>query len=207
MILMRTYWSETLQRHVTIPDDTEETTMTQSPESASTPISMGGWKYNPNDAQDVADFEHHGAGELVGLERNRGLDFTDHPARQDHGTLTDYTTGEAIRPATAAEHAQSLAAGETGAYADDELGTVFVAGGPEIMSTYRDVDSGVEYEAPDLDTLARQIAGPQAEWQEARQVVLRGPSHPTVYMITGPDPLGGPFRVAVAHVQQITPES
>jgi hypothetical protein len=55
----------------------------------------------------------------------------------DYGTLTDYTTGVAIRPATAAEHAQSLAAGETGAYADPELGTVFVAGGPETATTTR----------------------------------------------------------------------
>jgi hypothetical protein len=130
---MRTYWSETLQRHVTIPTDTEEPTMTHSPESASTPISMGGWKYNPADPQDRIDFADHGADELAGLERNRGLDFSDHPARQDHGTLTDYATGESIRPATAGEHAQSLAAGETGAFELDGR-AVFVAGGPETLA-------------------------------------------------------------------------
>jgi hypothetical protein len=48
----------------------------------------------------------------------------------DYGTLTDYVTGEQIRPATAAEHARSLAAGETGAFELDGR-SVFVAGGPE----------------------------------------------------------------------------
>jgi hypothetical protein len=48
----------------------------------------------------------------------------------DYGTLTDCVTGEQIRPATAAEHARSLAAGETGAFELDGRG-VFVAGGPE----------------------------------------------------------------------------
>jgi hypothetical protein len=51
----------------------------------------------------------------------------------DYGTLTDYVTGEQIRPATAAEHARSLAAGETGAFELDGR-AVFVAGGPEIIS-------------------------------------------------------------------------
>jgi hypothetical protein len=108
---------------------------TQSPESASTPISMGGWKYNPADPQDVADFENHGADELRGLEHNGNYDFSQHPAIDpgdtDWGILTAYDTGREIRPATSAEHARSLAAGPTGAFADDELGTVFVAGGPE----------------------------------------------------------------------------
>jgi hypothetical protein len=48
----------------------------------------------------------------------------------DYGILTDYRTGEQIRPATAAEHARSLAAGETGAFELDGR-SVFVAGGPE----------------------------------------------------------------------------
>jgi hypothetical protein len=108
---------------------------TRSQESASTPISMGGWKYNPADAQDVADFEQFGADELEALERNDGYDFSQHPAIDpgdtDWGILTAYDTGREIRPATSAEHARSLAAGPTGAFADDELGTVFVAGGPE----------------------------------------------------------------------------
>jgi 1,4-dihydroxy-2-naphthoyl-CoA synthase len=50
----------------------------------------------------------------------------------DHGTLTDYITGDAIRPATADELAQSLAAAQKdgGAGAIDLDGrTVFVAGG------------------------------------------------------------------------------
>lgn len=49
----------------------------------------------------------------------------------DYGTLTDYVTGEPIRPATADEHARSLAAGETGAFGDEDGRAVFVAGGPE----------------------------------------------------------------------------
>jgi hypothetical protein len=49
---------------------------------------------------------------------------------RDYGTLTDYRTGEQVRPATAAEHARSLAAGETGAFELDGR-SVFVAGGPE----------------------------------------------------------------------------
>lgn len=47
-----------------------------------------------------------------------------------YGTLTDYTTGEPIRPATAAEHAQSVSSGDTGAF-DLDGQIVFVAGGPE----------------------------------------------------------------------------
>jgi hypothetical protein len=108
---------------------------TRSQESASTPISMGGWKYQHDNPQDRIDFEQFGADELEALERNDGYDFSRHPAIDpgdtDWGILTAYDTGREIRPATSAEHARSLAAGETGAYADDELGTVFVAGGPE----------------------------------------------------------------------------
>jgi hypothetical protein len=48
----------------------------------------------------------------------------------DYGILTDYRTGEQIRPATAAEHSSSLAAGETGAFMLHGR-SVFVAGGPE----------------------------------------------------------------------------
>lgn len=50
------------------------------------------------------------------------------PVRIDPGA--DYRSGQAIRPATAAEHAQSLAAGETGAFELDGR-AVFVEGGPE----------------------------------------------------------------------------
>jgi hypothetical protein len=77
--------------------------MPQSPESASTPISMGGWRYNPDDAQDVIDFADHGADELAGLERNRGYDFTDHPTRQsatpdtEEPPMTQLTVGQMIR--------------------------------------------------------------------------------------------------------------
>lgn len=48
----------------------------------------------------------------------------------EYGALTDYTTGEPIRPATADEHARSLSSGETGAFELDGR-AVFVAGGPE----------------------------------------------------------------------------
>lgn len=55
----------------------------------------------------------------------------------EYGILTDYATGEEIRPATADEHARSLAAGETGAF-DLDGRVVFVAGGPEeaVTTTY-----------------------------------------------------------------------
>lgn len=49
----------------------------------------------------------------------------------DYGTLTDYVTGEAIRPATRDEWLTSIRAGETGAYRDDDGRDLFVAGGPE----------------------------------------------------------------------------
>jgi hypothetical protein len=52
----------------------------------------------------------------------------------EYGTLTDYITGEQIRPATADEHARSLAAGEVGAFELDGQ-SVFVAGGPETATT------------------------------------------------------------------------
>lgn len=52
------------------------------------------------------------------------------PTMTAYGILTDYTTGEDIRAATADEHARSLAAGETGAF-DLDGRAVFVAGGPE----------------------------------------------------------------------------
>jgi hypothetical protein len=49
----------------------------------------------------------------------------------DYGTLTDYVTGEPIRPATADEHALSIATpSETGAFWLHGR-SVFVAGGPE----------------------------------------------------------------------------
>lgn len=57
-------------------------------------------------------------------------------ASTDYGTVTDYATGEPIRPATRAEHARSLAAGETGAFRDDDDRVVYVDGGPETASTY-----------------------------------------------------------------------
>ena len=109
--------------------------MVRSPESASTPISAGGYTYQPTDAQDVADFANHTAAELATLAAEQGYDFSAHPAvdpgEQDWGILTAYETGRTVRPATSAEHARSLAAGRTGTFHDDELGTVFVAGGPE----------------------------------------------------------------------------
>lgn len=49
----------------------------------------------------------------------------------DYGTLTDYVTGEEIRPATRDEWLTSIQVGEIGAYRDDDGRSVFVAGGPE----------------------------------------------------------------------------
>jgi len=48
----------------------------------------------------------------------------------EHGTLTDYATGEQIRPATREEWERSTQAGETGAFKLDGR-TVFVEGGGE----------------------------------------------------------------------------
>jgi len=59
------------------------------------------------------------------------LPFDRAAALAGYGILTDYTTGEELRAATAEEHARSLAAGETGAYRDEDGRSVFVAGGPE----------------------------------------------------------------------------
>lgn len=55
----------------------------------------------------------------------------------EHGMLTDYTTGEDIRPATWDELQQSRQAGETGAF-DLDGQTVFVAGGPEDAASNMD---------------------------------------------------------------------
>lgn len=48
-----------------------------------------------------------------------------------YGTLTDYVTGEQIRPAARDEWLTSIQAGETGAFRDDDGRDLFVAGGPE----------------------------------------------------------------------------
>lgn len=53
--------------------------MVRSQESASTPISADGWRYQHEDEQDRQDFEHHYAAELLDLERERDYDFSDHP--------------------------------------------------------------------------------------------------------------------------------
>lgn len=50
-----------------------------SQESASTPISQGGWKYNPDDPQDVQDFLGWSARSLHDLEADHGYDFSQHP--------------------------------------------------------------------------------------------------------------------------------
>jgi hypothetical protein len=73
---------------------------TRSQESASTPISHGGWKYNPADPQDVIDFEQFGADELEALERNRGYDFTDHPAKAAAEESVSSTTRHYVAWAT-----------------------------------------------------------------------------------------------------------
>jgi len=52
----------------------------------------------------------------------------------EYGTLTDYTTGEELRPATRGEWLASLDAGETGAFKDVAGRAVFVAGGPETVA-------------------------------------------------------------------------
>lgn len=55
--------------------------MVRSQESASTPISAGGWKYHHDDEQDRADFAGYSSSELANIEANGGCDFTDHPNR------------------------------------------------------------------------------------------------------------------------------
>lgn len=51
-------------------------------ESASTPISAGGWRYDPGNEQDRSDFAGYTAEELRNLARedDRGYDFSQHPA-------------------------------------------------------------------------------------------------------------------------------
>lgn len=58
-------------------------THARSWESASTPISAGGWKYNHDDPQDRTDFAGYTAEQLRELERGgpgADYDFSDHPA-------------------------------------------------------------------------------------------------------------------------------
>jgi hypothetical protein len=53
----------------------------RNPESASTPISKGGWCYNPDDPQDQADFRRYTTTDLAALARLRpDFDMTRHPA-------------------------------------------------------------------------------------------------------------------------------
>ncbi len=54
--------------------------MQTTTESASTPISKGGWRYDPDDPQDVADHAEFTAVELRDLETECGFDFAAHPA-------------------------------------------------------------------------------------------------------------------------------
>jgi hypothetical protein len=49
----------------------------------------------------------------------------------EYGTLTDYRTGESLRPATREEWVKSVNAGETGVFRDHNGLDLFVAGGPE----------------------------------------------------------------------------
>lgn len=75
-----------------------------------------------------------------------------------YGILTDYTTGEQLRAATAGEHALSLTRGESGVYrgcfdgyADRWL---FVAGGPEesvVVATVNVIDGRIAVLPPDAD--------------------------------------------------------
>lgn len=59
--------------------------------------------------------------------------WTAEVAEADYGILTDYTTGQAIRPATEREHFLSSEASPAGVFVsdDDPARAVFVAGGPE----------------------------------------------------------------------------
>ena len=66
-----------------------------------------------------------------------------------YGTVTDYATGEAIRPATAAEWQQSADAARrnpfTGTFTGEDGTAVYVDGGPESPYT---VLVGDTYETP-----------------------------------------------------------
>ena len=70
----------------------------------------------------------------------------------DYGTLTDYATGEPIRPATAQEWrrtADKLASGDSDAYTgawDDDGRSVYVDGGPDAGVTGADI-AALEQEA------------------------------------------------------------
>jgi hypothetical protein len=82
----------------------------------------------------VTDETHEGR---VAIWTGKNADTTTEPIHVHHmpatpyGTLTDYNTGKAIRPATRDEWLASIRAGETGAFRDDDSRVVFVAGGPE----------------------------------------------------------------------------
>ena len=75
----------------------------------------------------------HPLAAMVAANQAKGV-----PAMSEYGTLTDYTTGDPIRPATRDEwlmSVRSVAEGhDQGVWRDGDLNdghTVFVAGGPE----------------------------------------------------------------------------
>lgn len=110
------------------------------------PASTGGsWSLRSRDPRTGGLGDPIGGGGWLGNTRRQALDTLWSLARawetcadvqremnrRTYGTLTDYITGEEIRPATAYELAQSLAADETGAFSLDDGRTVFVASGGE----------------------------------------------------------------------------
>jgi hypothetical protein len=128
----------------------------QSPESASTPISAGGWRYNPADPQDRIDFEHHGADELAGLERNRGLDFTDHPTRQS----TTTTEGVILMSTTT----RTLAVRIDTVRTDRKTGEVITTWSPHL--TYPcTADTATQQAADVLRTHHTREAQPDGTWR------------------------------------------
>lgn len=77
----------------------------------------------------------------------------------DYGTLTDYTTGESIRPATRDEWLRSVVAGSNGVFfVDRDLGPVDESADPAIFGLLRTVYVAGGGEPVTLRTLARELA-------------------------------------------------
>ena len=102
------------------------------------------------------------------------------------GTLTDYVTGTAIRPATAQEWRKTAdrlgdpGDGYTGAWQDEDGRAVYVDGGPDTDVSPSDISTlaleGAEHGDPGMADLCEQaLAGDDTDnpaWDRCREVIL-----------------------------------
>lgn len=91
-------------------------------------------EYGPfaGDSPDISDADHgfdtcDGTDHECGASVGKGWPCS---TGTPYGILTNYVTGEAIRPASWGEWARSMESGPVGVYRDPVHGPVFVSGGP-----------------------------------------------------------------------------